>query len=126
MENQVLTIIGGGNGGHILSGLAAYSGLKVNILTRRPTEWSKTIKVLLENDTDIIEGTLNMVTDDPIKALYNTNFIMLCGPVSAYPSMLNNIKPALTKYNNNKIMLGALFGQCGFHWMCKSMFNSMD
>jgi len=96
------------------------------MLTRRPTEWSQNIKILLENDTDLIEGILNKITDDPFEAIINSNIIILCGPVSSYPSMLKNIKHALLKYKDNNIMLGAIFGQCGFHWICKNMFDPTE
>jgi len=67
------------------------------VLTRKPSEWSQTIKLLLENDKDTIEGKLNVITNNPIDAINNTDFIILCGPVSAYPSMLDNIRSALIK-----------------------------
>ena len=42
---KTITVIGGGNGAHVCVAYFASIGLRVNLLTRKPQEWSKTVSV---------------------------------------------------------------------------------
>jgi len=61
------------------------------------------------------EGNLDIVSNDPETVLADTDFIILCMPVSQYKIALNRIAPFID--NNKKIYLGTIYGQGGFNWM---------
>jgi len=46
-EKKVVTIVGGGSSAHILIPFLSGAGFTVNILTRRPEEWSSEIDLLI-------------------------------------------------------------------------------
>lgn len=114
-----ITIVGGGSTAHVIIPLLSKVGYEINLLTSRPKVWKKEITLEYQSETgeikEIFNGELNIVSDDPARALKNADYIILCMPVSQYKIALNKIAPFIDK--NKKIYLGTIFGQGGFNWM---------
>lgn len=116
---KTITIIGGGNSAHVLIPLLSKSGLRVNLLTRRPKKWSN--KITLEytlpsgelKDTYI--GTIDKISSNPKDVICDADIIMLCMPVHTYRDALNQIAPYIS--SKKEVYIGTVFGQAGFNWM---------
>lgn len=116
---KTVSIIGGGSSAYTLIALLTKSGYKINLLTRKPKYWEKYIFLEYQSKSgeiiEVLEGELNIVSDDPALVLENTDYIIFCLPVSYYKSVLNQIAPYIP--NNKKVYLGTVYGQGGFNWM---------
>ena len=114
-----VAIIGGGNSAHTIIPLLSKAGYEINLLTSRPENWKKKIRLEHQSETgevkEIFEGDINIVSNDPTTVLANVDFIVLCMPVSQYKIALNRIAPFID--NKKKVYLGTVYGQGGFNWM---------
>lgn len=116
---KTICICGGGNLGQVTAGyLSAHAKVNVNVLTRRPELWSHSM-VTSTFDGKKFEGTLNIVSDSPKKALENVDIVLLCVPGTANVDVLNEIKP----YISNKVAVGCVFASSGFFFQAKKIFN---
>lgn len=118
MKKKV-SIIGGGSSAHTLIPLLSKANYEINLLTSRPESWKKKIRLEYQSETgevkEIFEGDLDIVSNDPTTVLTNSDFIILCMPVSQYKIALNRIAPFID--NKKKVYLGTIYGQGGFNWM---------
>lgn len=118
MKKKV-SIIGSGNSAHTLIPLLSKANYEINLLTSRPESWKKKIRLEYQSETgevkEIFEGDLDIVSNDPTTVLTNSDFIILCMPVSQYKIALNRIAPFID--NKKKVYLGTIYGQGGFNWM---------
>ncbi len=116
-----ICICGGGNLGHSIAGRAAaiLEGKgEVRLLTRKPEQWSDTIRV--EDDLGHTFATpLAMITDDVQKAVCDADIILLCLPGFAITEELNKIKPFLTKH----AIVGSVVCSTGFFFDAFSVFG---
>lgn len=116
---KYITIIGGGSSAHVMIPLLSKAGYKINLLTRKPENWKQRITLEYQSETgeveETLEGSLNIISDDPAEALKDSDYIILCMPVSQYKIALNKIAPFIDK--NKKVYVGTIFGQGGFNWM---------
>ena len=87
-KKKVVTIVGGGSSAHVLIPFLSGAGLEVNILTRRPGEWSKEIELQLHSiHSEVLEtfnGYLTEISDDPAQVIPKTDYIIMCMPVCKY------------------------------------------
>lgn len=127
MKKKV-SIIGGGNSAHALIPLLSKANYKVNLLTRKPESWKQNIYLEYQSETgevkEIFEGNLDIISNDPAKILADTDFIILCLPVSQYKNALDRIAPFIDK--RKKIYLGTIYGQGGFNWMVDEIKRKFD
>lgn len=118
MKKKV-SIIGSGSSAHTLIPLLSKANYEINLLTSRPESWKKKIRLEYQSETgevkEIFEGDLDIVSNDPTTVLTNSDFIILCMPVSQYKIALNRIAPFID--NKKKVYLGTIYGQGGFNWM---------
>lgn len=118
MKKKV-SIIGGGSSAHTLIPLLSKANYEINLLISRPESWKKKIRLEYQSETgevkEIFEGDLDIVSNDPTTVLTNSDFIILCMPVSQYKIALNRIAPFID--NKKKVYLGTIYGQGGFNWM---------
>lgn len=128
MNISTVCIIGGGSTAHTLIPLLANSGKNVNLLTRNPTLWSKTVQFNYETEKGEIittcKGSLQKISSNPIDVIPNADMIILCLPVSSYRDALNKVGPLIDP--NRSILIGTIYGQGGFNWMVddlKKTFN---
>ena len=123
-----ITIVGGGNSTHTLIPLLSDSGHSVNLLTRKPSEWQKSVKLsyVLQSgeEKSCLIGTLNNKSDRPEEVIPSADVILLSLPVSQYRNALSKIAPFVNQAK--KIYIGTIYGQGGFNWMAdeiKSKYN---
>lgn len=96
----------------------------VNLLTRRPTAWSKHVTTELHsmNDDilDIFEGSLHRISNEPSDVIPEADLIIFCMPVHQYRNALHRIAPFINR-NKYQVFVGTIYGQAGFNWMVHEM-----
>ena len=126
-ENKV-TIVGGGNSAHVLIPFLSGAGFAVNLLTRKPKEWSQKVDVQLHTIHGEIQeefsGTLTKVSDNPAEVIPQARFVILCMPVCKYRSALHGLAPHLAK--DKEVFVGTIYGQAGFNWMVDEIKKKFD
>ncbi len=118
-DDLVVTIAGGGASAHVLIPLLASAGHTVQLLTRRPADWSRRIELQQQSIDEEIErtltGTLSRATDDPADVIPESDVVILCMPVCSYRAALRGIAPHLRR--DREVHVGTIYGQAGFNWM---------
>ncbi len=93
--------------------------LEVNILTRRPADWSQEVELQLQSIhgelRETFKGSLTKISDKPAEVIPQADFVILCMPVCKYRIALHNIALHLGK--NKAVFVGTIYGQAGFNWM---------
>lgn len=113
---KTICICGGGSLGHVIAGyLSAKKDMAVNILTQRPLQWSRELRIFTP-EGNVLCGKLNIVSDSPKEALCDASIVLLCLPGYAIKSELIKIKP----YVNERTYVGSVFSSTGF------FFEAMD
>lgn len=112
-------VVGGGN---IAGATAAWLGrpdknICVHVLTRQPQRWVQNIKVSASKECrwgamKPFEAMIQLITDNPEKAVSNADIVMIAAPAHVHLDLLKKIAP----YLKQGCVLGTLFGQGGFHW----------
>ncbi len=119
LQRLTVTILGGGSSAHTLIPLLSSSGHTVNIMTRKPQQWSKEIELQYQStDGEILQqfhGELNKISDNPKEVIPEADVIILCMPVSKYRIVLHQIAPHIIK--DKRVYIGTVYGQAGFNWM---------
>jgi len=127
-EKKEVTIVGGGSSAHILIPFLSGAGFIVNILTRRPKEWSSKIDLQLHSiDGEVQEefsGSLTKISDNPAEVIPQASFVILCMPVNKYRIALHGLAPHLAK--DKEVFVGTIYGQAGFNWMVDEITNKFD
>ncbi len=127
-EKKVVTIVGGGSSAHILIPFLSGAGLTVNILTRRPEEWSTKVGLQLHSIDSEVEqefsGTLTQISNKPEDVIPQADFVILCMPVCKYRISLNDLAPHLAV--NKEVFVGTIYGQAGFNWMVDEIKNKFS
>lgn len=116
---KTVCICGGGSLGHVIAGYLGAKGIGVNILTRRPGEWSKELAITTP-DGNILRSTPSLVTDDPGTAIENARIILLCLPGYAIKGMLETIAPHVTEGT----FVGSVFSSTGFFFEAMRIFGN--
>ena len=107
---DTVCICGGGSLRHVIAGyLSAKKGMKVNILTRRPERWNRTIEVVTP-EGEVLNGSLHTVSGNPEEALHGASMVLLCLPGYAIREELIRIRP----YVNAQTYVGSVFSSTGF------------
>jgi len=118
-KKKVVTIVGGGSSAHVLIPFLSGAGLEVNILTRRPGEWSKEIELQLHSiHSEVLEtfnGYLTEISDDPAQVIPQADYIIICMPVCKYRMALHHLAPHVNRREG--VFIGTIYGQAGFNWM---------
>lgn len=117
-----ICICGGGNLGHVMAGYIASQGRhRVNILTGHPENWSSSLKINVHKDsgTDVLIGELNRVTSDPEDVIPDSDVVIVCLPGPHIKSMLEKIKPYLSK----NTIVGSVVSNTGFFFQAHEVIN---
>ncbi len=118
-DELVVTIVGGGSSAHVLIPLLSSAGHKVQLLTRRPGDWSQQIELQQQSIDQEVErtltGDLSLATDDPAAVIPKSDVVILCMPVCSYRAALRRIAPHLRR--DRDVYVGTIYGQAGFNWM---------
>jgi hypothetical protein len=127
-EKKVATIVGGGGSAHVLIPFLSRAGLEVNILTRRPAEWSQEVELQLHSIHSELKrtfkGSLTKISDKPADVIPQADFIILCMPVCKYRTALHELAPHLRK--DKDVFVGTIYGQAGFNWMVREIERKFD
>ncbi len=127
-QKQVVTIVGGGSSAHVLISFLSGAGFTVNLLTRRPGDWSRRIETQLHSiDGELkqtFDGELAKISDDPAHTIPEADFVVLCMPVCKYRIALHNVAPHLAR--DREVAVGTIYGQAGFDWMVDEIERKFD
>ncbi len=127
-QKQVVTIVGGGSSAHVLISFLSGAGFTVNLLTRRPGDWSRRIETQLHTiDGELkqtFHGELATISDDPSRTIPEADIVVLCMPVCKYRIALHNLAPHLAR--DREVAVGTIYGQAGFDWMVDEIAGKFD
>jgi hypothetical protein len=125
---KTITVVGGGNSAHVLIPLLSKTGMEVNLLTRKPEQWQKTITLEHRKPggetLDIYEGGLNIISKNPADVIPQADIIILCMPVHAYRLSMREFAPYIDKLK--KTYVGTVYGQGGFNWMVEEAMRDFS
>ncbi len=118
-DSRVVTIVGGGASAHVLIPFLASAGHRVQVLTRRPDDWSEEVELQLQSiDEELLQtftGRLARVSNDPAEVIPESDVVVLCMPVNTYRPALHGLAPHLRR--DREVFVGTIYGQAGFNWM---------
>ncbi|KAI0557219.1 Opine dehydrogenase [Gracilaria domingensis] len=130
-----ICVVGGGNAAQVLAALLGNaqrhgSTVRVSVLApfgdeseRLFQNASKNGGITLENpDGSLTKGMPDIITDDPKKALLDTQIVLLPLPTFAIPPMLKLIAPHL----ESGCWVGALPAQGGFQWIAADILDTSE
>lgn len=123
----VLAVVGAGNGGHVLCGLAGSNpNIEVRLLTRRPDLFrDRLVEVerpgIMGGPT--VTGRISVVSSNAADIIPGSNLVIWCGPVVSTPDVLKNLAPTL-KACNPKPIVGILFAQGCVHLLAKKVLGA--
>lgn len=127
-EKKEVTIVGGGSSAHVLIPFLSGAGFTVNILTRRPKEWSSKIDLQLHSahgeTQEEFSGSLTKISDNPAEVIPQASFVVLCMPVNKYRIALHGLAQHLAK--DKEVFVGTVYGQAGFNWMVDEITKKFD
>ena len=116
-------IVGGGNSAHVLIPFLSEAGHHVNLLTRRPADWSDVVYCHVTDGstgevTQTHAGRLREKSSDPAAVIPGADIIILCMPVHQYRPVLARLAPFVNR--DKDVYIGTIYGQAGFHWMVRA------
>ena len=100
----VIGICGGGNLAHAMAGWLGTRGLHVNILTRNPNQWGKSLSAIFPNGTTH-HAPLGHISNHP-EILKDCNLVLVAVPRFGIREVCHRIKPYLRSWRWQKIPLG--------------------
>jgi len=111
---MVIGICGGGNIAHSLIGLlGSDSSNEIRLLTRKPNEWQKQIRVVNREGQDL-QGKLAIVSDDASQVIPECELIILALPSQARESVIKQIAPFVSE----NTWIGSFPGMGNFEFIC--------
>ncbi|KAF4673303.1 Rad2 nuclease [Perkinsus chesapeaki] len=135
-QYRVITIVGGGNSGHICASLVhgnTRGQVRVQLLTSKPEVWTTT-PVVRFPDGSCQEGKVDKVSSDPNEVLPNSDLVLWTGPVNATKEVgastdftgakslqiFEAIKPFV---NIDRTVVGTIFAQGLVHVLAQRVFG---
>jgi opine dehydrogenase len=110
-------VCGGGALGHVFAGvIGALHNAQVLVLTRKPTEWSRTILV---HHSDVVVVGHVIATDDPMAANH-AELILIAAPAYSHAAILHRLLP----YIPPDSWIGALPAIGGFDLLVRNLMTS--
>lgn len=123
-NDNVVTVVGGGNSAHVLIPFLSSAGHTVNLLTRRPEEWSNKLTCEItdmdNNVSKVVEGQLSKISKHPEDVIPEATVIIFCMPVHTQREVLQRIGPYINR-SKAHVFVGTIYGQAGFNWMVHEM-----
>ncbi len=127
-QKKEVAIVGGGSSAHILIPFLSGAGFSVNLLTRKPREWSRNVVAQLHtihgDSLKDFSGKLSKISDNPAEVIPQSKVVVLCMPVSKYRKALHQLAPYLAK--EEEVFVGTIYGQAGFNWMVDEIKRKFD
>lgn len=103
-----ICIVGGGSLGHVIAGWLANKGMNVSVLTRRPDDWSKSLRINTPEGS--FNSNIKMVSSSPVDVIPSANVVLLTVPGYANRTELESMRP----YLNPGTYVGGVFCSSGF------------
>lgn len=123
LEKQlVVTIIGGGNSGHVCASLIHENTggrVRVQLFTSKPEMWSKT-PVVRFPDGSTQKGLISLISSDPRAVLPHSDIVLWTGPVNATKGVFETIRPFI---DPKKTAVGTIFAQGLTHILAYRIFG---
>jgi len=114
-----ICICGGGNEAHALAAMLSISGHSINIFTRNPLKWNKSIIVNDSvSDKSVKSGNI-YASDKASEVIPGSDLVLISVPSFAYDDILYKI----SKYLSFNTIVGALPGTGGFNYFCEKHLN---
>lgn len=112
-------ICGGGALGHVCAGvLSSNNNVSLNILTREPEKWCKTLEIA-DPDEKVFHGKINEISSNPKKVVKDCDIVFLCLPGFAIEDELSAIK----SYLSEKTIVGSIVCSTGFFFFAHEILN---
>lgn len=102
-----ISIVGGGNLGTYMACSFANKGHDVKIITSRPQDFSKKLKIYSEDEKLISEGTISVATDDMRDGIENSEIIFITVPPQLFSITAQRLDPIIKKNQSIGIVPGA-------------------
>jgi len=118
---STLCICGGGGLGHTIAASVSSKNVRVNMLTGQPQKWSVNITVI-DCHENIIDGTLNKISDNPADVIPEADIILLCVPGFLVEETLNKISP----YIKPEAEIGSVVCSNGFFWIARKVLKNQS
>ena len=80
-----ICVCGGGNEAHAIAGMLSHKGHNVNILTRQPTKWNKTIEVIDNIIHTKFNTQLNKISSNPNDVIQGMDIIIITKLLKYFP-----------------------------------------
>lgn len=107
---ESICICGGGNLGLVCAAVISSRGVRVNMLTGHPTDWSRDITVT-DSAGRVYSGHINLITDNALEAVSGVDAVLLSVPGFRIEPVLQSIAP----YNiDRKLPVGSVVSSTGF------------
>jgi len=119
---KVVTILGGGNSGHVTAALVHENTggrVQVKLLTQTPELWTKTPEVSFPDGSKQV-GKVAVVTSRLAEALEDTDLVIWTGPVNQTKPMFEAIAPYI---NKKPVAVGTIFAQGLCHILALRTFG---
>lgn len=114
-----ICICGGGHLGHVSAGYLSTRGkATVDVLTRRPERWGKTL-IINTPEGNELNADLHCVTSDPREVVGNADLVLLCLPGMSIAPVLSQIKDHLRPGTP----VGSIVSNTGFFFEAKRLLS---
>lgn len=108
MKPERICLVGGGSLTHVIAGWLSRQGMSVNILTRRPDAWAKSLTISTPKEE--FTAPLSTVSNNPADVIPEADVVLLTVPGTANAGELRTIKP----YLRPDTLVGGVFCSSGF------------
>ena len=115
-----ICVVGGGNIGTLILGELGFDRKHhLRLLTSRPFEWSNNITVIDAHNNSEKSGFVDIITDNPQKAIEDAEIIFITVPSHVTPSIIDRIYP----YLMDGVSIGIIPGSGGAELYLKKMIK---
>lgn len=118
IRNLTISICGGGNLGSVCAGIFLSQGIKVNLLTGHPDNWSKKI-VVIDTKGKSYSGEFSIISSNAEEVIVDSDIVLLCVPGYLIERTLREIKPFIKE----STLIGSVVSCTGFFFKAHSILN---
>ena len=118
IRNLTISICGGGNLGSVCAGVFLSQGIKVNLLTGHPDNWSKKI-VVVDTKGKAYSGEFSIISSNAEDIIIDSDIVLLCVPGYLIEKTLREIKP----FVKESTLIGSVVSCTGFFFNAHSILD---
>jgi hypothetical protein len=119
----IVTIIGGGNSGHVCASLIhenTNGKVKVQLFTSKPNSAWSTTPVVKFPDGTTQKGLISVISSNPREVLPQSDIVIWTGPVNATKAVFEMIRPFI---DPSRTVVGTIFAQGLTHILAYKIFG---